>query len=119
MARPTVNTNPVANQYAGTGERIVEFGSGKSGGPGGLISFTRNDDGSLSVNLYRLDPGVVVHVSKPERPRVQVVPSIGDPGKFQAQYYNTSIGTWSDIGDSTETHDAALIKMDAFADGTF
>ncbi len=64
MSKPTVDKDPVANQYAGRTERIVEFGSGEPNGPGGLISFTRNDDGTLHVSLYRLDKGVVVTVSE-------------------------------------------------------
>lgn len=88
-------------------------------GPGGLISFKRDDYGNLMVTLYRMDAGVTVHVTKPEAPRVQVVPSIGNPGQWQAQYFNASAGTWSDIGDSTATHAEALVKMDAYTDGTF
>jgi len=63
MARPKVNTSPVADRYANKAdEHIVEFNSGEAGGPGGLISFKRQDDGSLGVSLYRLDEGVTVAV---------------------------------------------------------
>jgi hypothetical protein len=63
MRKPRVNTNPVANTYSSPAERIVEFHSGKPGGSGGLISFRRLEDGTLQVDLYQLDPAVVVNVS--------------------------------------------------------
>jgi hypothetical protein len=63
MARPKVNTSPVADQYTDKPvERIVEFSNGAAGGPGGLASFRRRDDGSLGVSLYRLDDAVTVAV---------------------------------------------------------
>jgi hypothetical protein len=65
MARPNINTSPVADQHADkTTERIVEFSSGKAGGPGGLISFkqTGEDGRGLHVDVYRLDEGVSVLV---------------------------------------------------------
>lgn len=67
MSKPIVNTNPVANTYAGPSERIVEFSSGKPNGPGGLISVTRKDDGAVRVDVYRMDERVEVVLSK-ERP---------------------------------------------------
>lgn len=57
MARPRVNTNPVANQYAGPDERIIEYSS-KAGG--GLIAFRVTDDGKLLVQPYRHDDTVVI-----------------------------------------------------------
>jgi hypothetical protein len=69
MARPKVTTGP-ADQYANkTDEKIIEFSSGEPNGPGGLISFKRLADGTLSVSLYRLDEGVTVHVSDERMPR--------------------------------------------------
>jgi hypothetical protein len=53
---PRVLTRCVANHYADkTRERIVEF-------EGGLISFRRQSDGTLLVNLYSLDANVRVGV---------------------------------------------------------
>lgn len=129
MARPKINTSPVADQYADkTTERIVEFSSGQAGGPGGLISFkqTGEDGRGLHVDVYRLDEGVSVLVegmTEPEgnittaellawwaklglvqrrRPRVtRVARSFGDPGRWAAQYYDDHVGRWFDIG---ETH---------------
>lgn len=73
MARPTVTIQSVADHYANrTDERIIEFSSGEPGGPGGpggLISFKRRNDGSLSVDVYRLDEGVTVNVSAERSPR--------------------------------------------------
>ncbi len=72
MAKPKVNTNPVANTYAGPAERIVEYSMpGKA--TGGLIAFRWVDDadsddpdaGTLVVDVYRHDPNVRVHVGKP------------------------------------------------------
>lgn len=67
MARkPSVNTNPVANQYAGHSERIVEYSyaDGSSDIPGGLISLRWDESaGILSVHLYRHDPKVRVTVN--------------------------------------------------------
>ena len=62
MSRIKVNTSPVANQYAGRDERIVEFSSPNGGG---LIAFALLDDGTLRIDVYRQDPTVVVVVGKP------------------------------------------------------
>ncbi|MFC3504497.1 hypothetical protein ACFOOK_26495 [Micromonospora krabiensis] len=56
----SVNTNPVANQYAGPNTRIIEFSSPAGGG---LISFFTPGDGTLRVDLYRLDGTVTVVTS--------------------------------------------------------
>lgn len=69
MARPRADVG-VADNYANKAdERIIEFDSGKPNGPGGLISFKRGDDGTLTVSLYQLDEGVTVYVSDERRPR--------------------------------------------------
>ncbi len=61
MARPRVTLKCVADHFTNKKtERIVEFNDGTPGGPGGLISFTRTDDGRLIVSVYRTDPGVEV-----------------------------------------------------------
>ena len=57
--KPKITTNCVASRYSGGDERIIEF-SHKQGG--GLIAFWPTDDGRLLVNLYRLDPSVLVGV---------------------------------------------------------
>lgn len=59
MGKPSVNTNPVANQYSSNNERIIEFNNGEDG-TGGLMSLRRQDDGTLQVRLYRLDAKVEV-----------------------------------------------------------
>lgn len=53
--KPCVTTKCVANTYSAPNERIVEF-------DGGLISFAREDDGVITVTLYRLDTNVRVAV---------------------------------------------------------
>lgn len=63
MAKPKVTTNPVANNYAGPNERIVEYST--RSGLGGLIAFRETDDG-LTVDLYRHDEKVAVRVGKPD-----------------------------------------------------
>jgi hypothetical protein len=66
MAKPTVNTNPVANQYTSGNERIIEFSDRKVGG-GGLISLRRTQgDDRLMVSVYRCDPIIDVIVGKPD-----------------------------------------------------
>lgn len=56
MRRPHINTHCVADQYCDkTRERIAEF-------EGGLIAIRRQDDGTILVNLYRLDKNVRVAV---------------------------------------------------------
>lgn len=66
MAKPKVNTNPVANNYSHTNERIIEYSS-KNGG--GLISLRETDDGRLRVELYRHDATVDFSVGPPEGTR--------------------------------------------------
>lgn len=66
MKRPHVTKRCVADSYAGPDERIVEFGaliptaSGGSRLAGGLISFRVTSDGALLVDIYRVDPNVLV-----------------------------------------------------------
>lgn len=55
--RPSITTKCVADSYHAPGERIVEFSSANGGG---LISFREMEDGTLTVNLYRLDDTVKV-----------------------------------------------------------
>ena len=55
--RVKITLDCVANRYASTDERIVEFDSPNGGG---LISFFLRADGSLSVVVYRHDATVVV-----------------------------------------------------------
>ncbi len=57
-----VNTSPVADNYSGTNEKIIEFSSPNGGG---LISFRLMDDGTLRVDVYRQDPTVTVRVGEP------------------------------------------------------
>ncbi len=54
--KPKVNSKPVASQYEGVNERIIEF-------EGGLISFIQLDNGKIKVDLYNLDRTVEVAVS--------------------------------------------------------
>ncbi len=60
MDRVRINTNPVAQQYAGQDERIIEYSSPNGGG---LISFTLVED-TLVVALYRHDETVRVGVNR-------------------------------------------------------
>lgn len=67
MTKPRVTTNPVANQYTGPAERIVEFSDPDTDGPaGGLIALRRNPRGRLTVSVYRCDPTVDVIVGRPD-----------------------------------------------------
>jgi hypothetical protein len=59
--KPKVTVNCVADKYATQGETIIEFSSEAGGG---LISFRVASDGKLLVDLYRMDPAVVVRVPK-------------------------------------------------------
>lgn len=61
-----ITTSCVANHYAGTDERIIEFFDSKIN-LGGLISFRRTDDGRLLVQVYNQDKGVVVTAGTAER----------------------------------------------------
>jgi hypothetical protein len=54
--KPTIGKGP-ASHYAGMGETIVEFTDGRSGG---LISIRRNAEDTLVVDVYRVDPDVIV-----------------------------------------------------------
>lgn len=62
MPKPTVTTNPVANRYSAPRERIIEFFD-RATQKGGLISLMGKEDGTLSVQVYRLDEGVDVAIS--------------------------------------------------------
>lgn len=62
MTRPSVTTRCVADQYHGPNERIVEFSDAK--GNGGLINLRTQEDGTLSVHLYRMNGVVVTHRSE-------------------------------------------------------
>ena len=61
MSKPRVDTAPIANRYAGSRERIVEFSSPKGGG---LISF-RETGAGLVVEVYSQDGSVTVQVAPP------------------------------------------------------
>jgi len=63
MTKPMVETNPVANRYAGPNERIVEYAT--RSGKGGLIAFRETNDGQLLVDLYQHDAAVEIRVGKP------------------------------------------------------
>jgi hypothetical protein len=61
MARPRVTLKCPADSYANqTCERIVEFFDPTTK-KGGLISFYSRADGTLAVDVYRCDAGVVVN----------------------------------------------------------
>jgi len=62
MRKPRVITKCVANTYAASNERIVEFsGEPDATGPvGGLLSFRQLNDGTLRVEIYRCDPAVLI-----------------------------------------------------------
>jgi hypothetical protein len=64
MAKPKVNTNPVANQYSAPNERIIEYSI--RSGLGGLISLREIEGGKLQVQLYRHDADVEILVSAHE-----------------------------------------------------
>lgn len=68
MTKPKVTTNPVANQYAGPNERIIEY---SHKGLGGLIAFRQTEDGNLRVDLYRHDEGVQINTG--QAPKVEIV----------------------------------------------
>ena len=66
MRKPRVLTKCVANAYTSNAERIVEFSNGARDETykGGLIAFRNLPDGTLLINLYRMDKGVTVRVAK-------------------------------------------------------
>ena len=69
--KPRVLTKCVANHFAAADERVIEFSfPGSDGYPGGLISFSTLADGTPTVQLYRVSPGVRVIVSHDGRPSV-------------------------------------------------
>lgn len=67
MAKPKVIVKCVADSYSAANEKIVEFSNGIRSAEtlkGGLIALRNLPDGTLLVNVYRLDPGVEVRVSQ-------------------------------------------------------
>lgn len=72
--KPRVLTKCVANHYAASNERIVEFsfpGTKDHEQKGGLVSFRRLSDGTTIVNLYGLDDDVKVVVDPKHLPSVR------------------------------------------------
>lgn len=69
MTKPKVTTNPVANQYTDSRERIIEY---SHKGLGGLIALREMPDGTLLVQLYRHDDKVQITVAD-RQPRVEIV----------------------------------------------
>ena len=62
MKRPRIKSPCVADHYADKRfERIAEFST--PNGKSGLIRIRQNEDGSVLVSLYRLDPGVIVEAT--------------------------------------------------------
>lgn len=60
MKRTRITTKCVADQHVEKHrERVIEFFDPETH-KGGLISFRRADDGNLTVEVYRVDPGVIV-----------------------------------------------------------
>jgi hypothetical protein len=53
--KPHITVKCVANNYAASNQRIVEFSDGLGKGNGGLISIRQDDQGKLIVNLDRLE----------------------------------------------------------------
>ncbi len=91
MTKPRVITRCVANQYTGANERIIEFSSQFGGG---LISFYEQDDGTLSVCVYRCDKTVEVvtpHREKAAAP-VATLQRIYDHAEPRARASQTAIG---------------------------
>jgi len=63
MAKVHVNTRPVADQYSGPGEKIIEYSAPGGHGIGGLIAFRWDaDSATMRVDLYRHDPAVTINV---------------------------------------------------------
>lgn len=60
MSKPKVTTRCVANTYAATNKRIIEFSDADTG-KGGLIAFRSRPDGKLQVDVYRCDIGVIIN----------------------------------------------------------
>lgn len=61
----SINTRPVASQYASREEQIIEFSSPVGGG---LISFAITNDDQLSVHVYRQDLTVRVTAGEEGQP---------------------------------------------------
>jgi len=62
MSKPKVNTKCVADHYSMPNEKIVEVTG--QGGQGCLISVSNHPDGSVVINLYRIDTRVVIKQSE-------------------------------------------------------
>lgn len=64
MAKPRIITKSVAGAHAGDNETIIEFSNGgrrsREKLKGGLIAFRDCDDGTLTVQAYQTDAGVIV-----------------------------------------------------------
>lgn len=58
MIRISTGSKCVAQKFAAKREKIIQFNSGS--GSGGLISFTEDDQGNVTVELYRLTTDVKV-----------------------------------------------------------
>lgn len=91
MARSqiTVNTSPVADHYGQhPTERVIEFSSPNGGG---LIAFRMREDGTLSIEPYRLDDTVDVNLP-PDAYRFYTIRS-SDVGRSSLQAFGRNWST--------------------------
>jgi hypothetical protein len=70
-----IDTSPVASRYASASGRIIEFDSPSGGG---LIAFRMQDDGTLTVEPYRLDETVKVRLATPKHYTI-TADDVGEP----------------------------------------
>ena len=47
----------------------------------------------------------------PHTDKTRVVRTISDPRRWQAQYFDPSMGLWFDLGDSETTENLARVKI--------
>jgi hypothetical protein len=124
MSKPVIRKGPASN-FAEYGEAIYEFTDGQSGG---LIAIERDDADRLIVDLYRMDPDVLVRTPgggehdwieapDPDEPKPEQF-VVNVPRTYRAGWGVAVNEVWSGDDDPTEhieAIDVEVVRIDADA----
>jgi hypothetical protein len=108
----SVNTSPVADQYSLRDEKIIEFSSPAGAG---LIAFRMTEDGTLTVDVYRTDPTVIVRLGEGVRGSLPaaVAAALAMADETRAELDDANSGGADSV---TSEHDAYVGALIGLAD---